>query len=242
MKIKFVGTCPKDLSSPEFNEDQMAFNLSNCALALSDGASESFNSKAWAKILSKKFVSDQNVDSDWLSKSVVDYEKKHDKALISWAKQNAFERGSFATLLGIEYCNETMSIKVFAIGDSIAILVSNYDIIYSWPFTNANEFNNRPTLLSTKVEHNLFINDKDFKINHLKHFEIKNIYQPILLCLTDAIGEWALKDVQDRKDRIYKLCNLTSIEELSNLVIEERLEKRMRIDDSTIVVLSFEME
>ncbi|UTP23372.1 hypothetical protein NMB33_06370 [Burkholderia sp. FXe9] len=60
--------------------------------------------------------------------------------------------------------------------------------------------------------------------------------------MTDALGEWALRSLRDKDSGIVDLLSLQSEEQLAELVLRERAAKRMRIDDSTLLVLSFERE
>ena len=53
MKVIFHGTIPKDQNFASSNEDAYTFFDSKGILALSDGASESYDSKQWALTLTK---------------------------------------------------------------------------------------------------------------------------------------------------------------------------------------------
>jgi hypothetical protein len=56
--------------------------------------------------------------------------------------------------------------------------------------------------------------------------------------MTDALGEWALRYL-DSMNSLARLSALDSEESLCNLVLAERAAKRMRVDDSTLIVFSF---
>ena len=57
--------------------------------------------------------------------------------------------------------------------------------------------------------------------------------------MTDALGEWALKQALAEDSGFIELLSLQTEEELAELVLRERAAKRMYIDDSTLLVLSF---
>ncbi|UTP23371.1 hypothetical protein NMB33_06365 [Burkholderia sp. FXe9] len=103
MKRAFAGSVPKEFSNPEANEDVLAFSDDGRRFALSDGASDSFNSKLWANLLANKYLDEPGLSEEWIGKALADYAVAHDFASMSWSKQAAFERGSFATLLGGEF-------------------------------------------------------------------------------------------------------------------------------------------
>ncbi|HDU4641358.1 TPA: hypothetical protein RFT53_002669 [Klebsiella aerogenes] len=239
MKLEFSGTVPKDPLCPEANEDKYAFSGDGRRLALCDGASESFNSKLWADLLSRKFITDTEVNPDWITSAMAEYSAAHDFPSMSWSKQAAFERGSFATLIGIKEFEEHQSVEILAVGDSITLLVDGEKLIRAWPFDNPIKFKERPTLFATLPTHNNFVGGNCFWTIHGKNFYLEKLIQPKLLCMTDALGEWTLTQAQAKGSGLIELLSLQTEEQLVELVLRERAAKRMRIDDSTLLVLSF---
>ena len=240
MKREFSGTIPKDPSCPEANEDKFAFSEDGRRLALSDGASESFDSKLWADLLVQRFIADPKVRLEWVASVLAEYSAAHEFKSMSWSKQAAFERGSFATLIGVEQFEEHDAVEVLAIGDSIALLADGGKLIHGWPFEDPGKFKERPTLLATVAGHNDFIGVGGFWTLHGKTFHLEGLTDPRLICMTDALGEWALKDALAGGSGLAELLSIQTEDQLSDLVLRERAEKRMRIDDSTLLVLSFE--
>ena len=55
MKIRSVVSIPKEEDFPEANEDNFLLRDDKVSCALSDGASESFDSQAWSEILCQSF-------------------------------------------------------------------------------------------------------------------------------------------------------------------------------------------
>ena len=129
MRALFVGSCAKEPDRPEANEDVYAFSADRQRLAISDGASESYDSQLWAKLLTRKFADDASFDQQWLESAVSDYQSQHEFATMSWSQQLAFERGCFATLLSVEYDPDRRSVNVFGIGDSVAVLTVGSEVI-----------------------------------------------------------------------------------------------------------------
>src|SRR5690349_5775286 len=101
MYVAFQGSIPKDEQYPGENEDVLRGNTRLNRLALSDGASESFDSKTWAGILAARQVNDAVLTPTWVDAAVGLYWEHYPPETLSWSKLAAFERGSFATLLGI---------------------------------------------------------------------------------------------------------------------------------------------
>jgi hypothetical protein len=240
MKVLFAGQVPKDLSFPEDIEDvyKMATDLGR--VAVSDGAGESYDSKTWAKLLTDKFVHHPELSENWLTEAVEDYLAKSDYSHLSWSKQAAFERGSFATLLCIEEFVELGTVDVLGVGDTVAILLDDNHFVDSFPYVCAEEFQQRPELFSTKAIHNSFIASPDFFSRHLKVWPITGRKAPIVLCMTDGLGEWALRSAQQGQPMWQILAEIKESSVLEKLVLQERKAKNMRIDDVTLVKLSFE--
>ena len=239
MKREFVGTCPKEIQEPESNEDQYEFSKDGARLALCDGASESYNSRLWAKIVCRKFASDPKFGPGWVSEALGEYITSQDFSAMSWSQQSAFERGSFCTLLGVEYDGIHNAVDILAIGDCIALLVDGDQYVESWPFGDPARFKEHPTLLATLTEYNAFVAEPGYWGASVKTFHLDGYQAPRLFCMTDALGEWALKQTLAGSDGLARLSSLTSEQGLSDLVIEERAAKRMRVDDSTLIILSF---
>ncbi|MCS6471792.1 MULTISPECIES: hypothetical protein [Burkholderiaceae] len=243
MRQEFAGSVPKEPGSPEANEDALAIPDGSNRFALSDGASDSFNSRLWAKLLANRFVDDPGISPAWVDLALADYEAAHDFSSMSWSKQAAFERGSFATLLGGEYLAEHHAVELLAVGDSVALLINEDQLVSAWPFDDPERFQERPSLLSTIQRHNGFLDASDFWTRHGTTLHLGKLTAPRLLCMTDALGEWALRSsTRDNGDGLRELASLRSAEQLAELVLRERATKRMRVDDSTLLVLSFERE
>lgn len=240
MRLLFQGSCPKDPLVNDINEDRWAFDEVGGTLALCDGASESYNSSVWAQILADKFIVDPAMTPTWVANALNNYVSQHDIAAMSWSKQASYERGSFSTLLGAQHISGNKTVEVLAVGDSLAILADGSKLVSSWPYSEPERFQDRPTLLATLTEHNAFVSGAEFWTTHGTHFELDGLETPRLICVTDALGEWVLRQTRANGDALARLLALTTQEELVALVVEERHAGRMRIDDSTLLVATFD--
>lgn len=240
MRLLFSGSCPKDPLGSDINEDRWAFSRSLGALALCDGASESFDSSVWAQILADKFVLDPAVTPAWLSGAINEYVARHDFAAMSWSRQASYGRGTFSTLLGAQHIPKNGTVEILAAGDSLAVLVDGGSFLASWPYADPEHFKDRPTLFATLPEHNAFVSASDFWTTHGTHFDVGALVSPRLVCVTDALGEWLLRQIQSGGDGLVQLLAIESEEELIGLVVGERHAGRMRVDDSTLIVLAFD--
>jgi len=240
MRLQFCGSCRKVHFGEDNNEDRWAFSELRGTLALCDGASESFNSSVWAQILADKFVLHPAVTPEWLTDAVANYSDRHDFESMSWSGQASYSRGSFSTLLGAEHDPEHQTVEVLAVGDSLAILVDGSAVVSCWPFSDPERFKERPTLFATLPQHNAFVSDSGFWTMQGTHFDLSSLKSPRLVCVTDALGEWLLRQTQSGGAGLARLLALSTEDELVSLVVEERRAGHMRIDDSTLIVATFD--
>lgn len=238
MKIRFKASLPKDMANPQLNEDAYAPDKKGAIskIAISDGASESYNSQLWANLLVKQFVSDSAINPVVVDSLIGQYNNQHDYAAMSWSQQSAYERGSFASLIGVEYSEEHRELDIIAVGDSLAVLLDRDVAVMTYPYLESSQFDQRPTLISTLKQHNRFLEENNFVTAHSKTISLKEYETPILLLMTDALGQWALRNQEQGTPVWDLLCNIKKTQ-LRKLVIEERQQKRMRTDDVTLLVV-----
>lgn len=243
-RLDFSSSIPKDLASPELNEDAWSTNDGTTNIALSDGASESYDSKRWAQLLVQRYVKDQCCADDWVLSAWVQetvdvYEQGVDFDALSWSKQLAFERGSFATFLTAELAENGSVVEVLSIGDSLAVHCRQSEIVHSYPFTLPEEFDSRPQLLSTRSAENFFLTESGFFRNHTSkawHTQPGDI----IYLATDAVGQWLLREASADVNSIDVMQSITNEVEFAELVLKLRAEHRIKLDDSTILRLVVE--
>jgi len=230
----FKGTVPKHSEFPEANEDKLRACDARQVYVLSDGASESYNSSLWAEIIVDAWFTSP-VDTDfasWLTTVIKEYELRSDTANLSWSQEAAFERGSFASLLSLTWEPEA-DLRVTAVGDSIVILIADGRISWSYPYSAAEQFRNRPHLLPTILSKNL----TSFFDEAVDSVPFQPGKGERLLCVTDALGEWLLRKCDDHVERLQRILNLASVDAFVALVDESRAAGTMRRDDTTLLIL-----
>lgn len=216
------------------NEDRWCFSSDGTICALSDGASISYDPAPWADLLVERFVSDPHITHSWLDDAVREYLTKYDRENMEWMQQAAFDRGSFATLVGIIWPAGQSSLRAFAIGDSIVALVCDGIFADSYPLTNHLEFDQPPTLLSTSRLENSSFSDEAM-VGYWRTVEIEPSSQQIALLMTDALGRWLLED--PHSSRLSRLLEIGEQAHFANFIEVERAEGRLKRDDSTLIIL-----
>jgi hypothetical protein len=221
------------------NEDYWSESPDGSAYALSDGASVSFDSGRWANILARRFSENQDISYDWICAAIAEYSAAYDREAMPWMLQAAFDRGSFATLLGVVFLPDWRGLRVFAIGDSILAFVDSGQVVRTIPYVQSSEFDQTPCLLSTNPIENRWLDEAVisqacYELNIASHRE------PNILLMTDALGRWLLE--QKNSERVYLLLGLRDDQEFRQLVEQERSEGRLKRDDTTLVIIGASRE
>lgn len=239
MKVIFKGQVPKDLSYPDSMEDAMAFSACNDRIALSDGASESFDSKIWAQLLVQSFIIDTYVSQAWLDELAEQFAANFNLDSLSWSKAAAFERGSFATLLGIEVFQERQEVEIISVGDSLAVLLDGAELVKTFTYQSFDQFQQRPTLFCSNLVDNKFIQEPHFHSLNQTTWNLGKLRAPKILCMTDALGEWALRNAAEDNPKWEFLFGISNDEMLTDFVMHERANRAMKVDDVTLVSIAF---
>lgn len=272
MENIFSDSIPKDFYNTAHNEDAYAYSYDKQAFSLCDGASESYDSKSWANILSNHFISDPEVTEEWVMTCIQKYLKSLDLSSLTSSQLIAFQKGSFATFIGI--VREKNQLKITNIGDSHVFLFTNLknnecnlDNLELKKIFKKPNFSDNPTLLSTKIDNNTFINFSDLQSSHyyntydldsedkyssddlaelsIDDFNPSHFKDTYLVCATDAVAEWIFKYIEARKaPKIFQflisLKNEGNEDKFRKTVALCRELKSMRVDDSTLVILKCE--
>ncbi len=234
---RFFGSVSKHPGEADRNEDAFTWSPKRSALALSDGATESFDSRSWARILVRLFVLKPVLSMTRVELAITAFTRRHDPQSISWSRQAAFDRGSFATLLGVTVSPKRDQARVLAIGDTVALLLDGTRLVASFPYTDPDDFRRQPTLLSTRREHNSFLERPGHAKASTVVWRLDQFAQPRIVCMTDAIAEWFLRRAQADPCAGEILLGISDIADLEALVAHEREAGRMRVDDSTVLIL-----
>jgi hypothetical protein len=205
--------------------------------ALSDGASVSFDSASWARILVRRYIRNPVFTPEWLAAAIAEFRKLHDRDSLPWMKQASFDKGSFASLLGIRFLERGRLIQVLSIGDSLAVLCDGDCIKATFPYSVASEFNRAPRLLCTNPAENVFLDGVDVGYDLVADWSFSGLAQPALLCMTDALGQWLLSQRDRDASPISELRRVKTPAAFARFVQVEREAGRMKRDDTTLIAL-----
>jgi hypothetical protein len=228
----FFFTVPK--SAGQQNEDNWGWSHKGIS-ALSDGASISFDSASWSRILVRRFCRNPNFSREWLNAAIQDFSRLYDRETLPWMKQAAFDKGSFASLVGIQLHDNRNLAQIIAVGDSLAVLCDGDEIKASFPYRLSSEFDQSPQLLSTNPFENSFLEDSTFDDALTCDWTFEGLRMPSLLCMTDALGQWLLSRTEAGELPLRTLREIKSAKAFGRFVRTERLRGRLRLDDTTLM-------
>jgi hypothetical protein len=218
----------------QINEDSYQYS-SKGTFALSDGASISFDSASWSKLLVRRYAKRPDFSPEWLSGAITEFAKQYDRDSLPWMKQASFDRGSFASLLGVRVLDHGGSLQVLAIGDSLAVLCDGDEIIATHPYQKPEQFAQSPQLLSTSRQENAFLDDLDIVYDIYADWTFSGLTRPALLCMTDALGHWVLSMRANNRSPVATLRGIKKPRDFSKFVEEERASGRLKRDDTTLL-------
>jgi len=204
MRLSFAASVAKYQQDSRLNEDAFGERTSHGVYAVSDGASESFDSRRWSKLLVQLFFRNLHVDERWLRHAVTVYAGKFDRGTMSWSAQAAFDRGSFATLTGIVIPPTRSQLQVLGVGDSVAVLADGNQIVSSHPYQRAERFAARPLLFSTVWEQNRTLLGPVL-VSFVTRWSLRHLREASILLMTDALGAWLLRDARARLPKLLDL-------------------------------------
>ena len=239
MTLRFAGTVPKDPQFPNSNEDSIKIDIKCGRIAVSDGASESFASRVWAHFLTDLFIESSNICPAWIDQAIERYNNIFIPSEMSWSQKAAFERGSFATLVGLEYLHIENRIEAISLGDSLIVLISDENVICTHAYNDFRQFQNHPELISTNLLQNNFLWQGDLRENRKRSWDISEYDRPTILLMTDALGEWFLRKVENHDIQWKALLYLSDPNYFERFVLSLRENRQIRTDDTSLVVMDF---
>lgn len=233
MLMRRAFTVPKAPDIP--NEDTFRLSPRKNTYALSDGASVSYDSIAWSRIVATHYVQQAAITRDWLDNCIAEFNRRYDREKMPWHKQGAFDRGSFASLLGVRVMPEN-ELRIAAVGDSVAVLCDGRRLSSSFPYQTAQQFDDAPMLLSSDRSKNPIFADDVLSEDKTCVWPLKHLNSPRLYCMTDALGQWLLARGSETAAAIECLDGLQTRRAFERFVAEERNAKRLKRDDTTLLV------
>jgi hypothetical protein len=229
---------PKRDSRASECEDAIGVNLDSLRFAVSDGATEGFNSRRWARYLTTAWTSAPPIELDLtLLHSQVKtlghrlFEQK-DTAGLPWYLEEKASQGAFAAFVGL-HIHSSGTWEAVAIGDC-CLIHENADYFYAFPLTTPAEFNSRPMLIPSLIDKYPSLGGA------VRISEGTSQAGDRFLLMSDAIACWYLglgRSSPDVLSRFRSALDAPDKAALADLVADERAEQHLRNDDVAVLNL-----
>lgn len=242
---------PKEGSSLFECQDSYAFDVKRGRFAMTDGVSNSFLPRPWARILARDFVQAQGdfanepmftqwltlagnawqqwVRSSWLSGS----DNPHD-----WQKQITMI-GAQSTLIGCAFHQskqrDALDVTAVAVGDADLFCFRKTDgqwkLLEAFPLGASEAFSAVPDTLSTLVYPEL----TTVAWKALRHHRFTARRGDQLVLATDSLAKWILSFPTEAARH---LLAIETTEQFEQLVQHERQARRLEDDDTSMLIVS----
>lgn len=245
MELVRLVSLPKEPDYPQANEDAFVFDATGRAAAMSDGASESFDSKTWARLICESYIrwaasapNQPGTDADVgqiLSGARALFRADIAQRQLSWSQMAAMARGNFASLVGVRDLGD--EIECLAIGDSVVIWARPDGQLRTHVLTKAEEFARNPVLLSSDPRGDVVVFERErsrWSWLRMKKSELVGGY---LVLATDAIGLYLLRENQPGRWASIQALFQKSDEELRFWLSKERFARTIRKDDTSFAMI-----
>jgi hypothetical protein len=220
-------------------EDFVAGWRRGARYSLSDGATESFDSKNWAKTLCLHFMRDTNFGPDWLAGARYRYSRRYGADPNDWSAQLAFDRGSYATFLGILLSPKQLI--AYGVGDTTLFVCGASNDFLVFPPIPPKGFGTNPDLLCTERKKGFLAEDDEFfsRATFLVNAPSHGWYGTTLVLVTDSIAAWIIGagSSEEQWSRLNELCAIKRAAEFYEFCNEAMKSRALRRDDFTLLAL-----
>jgi hypothetical protein len=216
-------------------QDASAADPARGRFAVADGATESDQGGAWARLLVEEFVRSTDPAPDWAAwlsplreRWAASSERPSEDAPLPWYLDVRWRQGAFATFLGLVVEDQTW--HAVAVGDSCLFQVRDGNLLTAFPLSRSAEFGNAPWLVGSRT-----------RFPERPGEERRSDCQPgdRLWLMTDALAQWFVSEVEaggkpwDLLESLLQAPDEAFAENVENL----RAAQRLRNDDVTVIAV-----
>jgi hypothetical protein len=108
-------------------------------------------------------------------------------------------------------------------------------VVASFPYQSPDEFDANPQLLSTNPAENRFLREVETFAGLSREWDLGELEDPALLCVTDALGRWVLAEQGREPSPVALLRRITTRRQFTRLIERERQAGSLRRDDTTLL-------
>jgi hypothetical protein len=200
--------------------------------AVADGATETSFADIWARDLSCAY------GKGWFSRGntrhALDllrrvWHRRIRHKTLEWYAQEKAAIGAFSSLIGLTIKHNSADSSgrwhALAVGDSCLFHIRGKTVLNCFPLERSDQFNSRPNLICSVAP------TLPRPLTSFGYWESGDVFY----LLTDALACWFLRGREKQTCDADRLCKLTSQEQFSRFIAEQRASRRLRNDDVTLL-------
>ncbi|AKV65721.1 PP2C family serine/threonine-protein phosphatase [Microcystis panniformis] len=246
---RFSYRTHKEMETISGCQDNFSYNEAKNCFAIADGATQSFYSSIWSKLLVDYFCENPQIDKNnwqewleliqqkWLEEVKAELQKAKSGNNPAWIEiyngLNGFQPAT-STFIGLQFIENQA--KVSIVGDSCLFIFQGDKLIKTYLLQKSADFNNRPGYFGSYPK-----NNNDYKPEFLDiELKYKQDSDKLYFVLaTDALAEYIFKYTEQQRDILKTLLKINSEQEFENFVKYARQDDtiKMKNDDVTLMIL-----
>ena len=207
---------------------------------VADGATEGFDSRRWARLLTKHWVASSRslvtVEElrPWLSALGGRFHARWAARRLPWYAEEKARGGAFAAFLGLAFFEDEgyFSWQAIALGDSCLMQFRGDGLEFMFPVTDLTGFGYHPFLApSDESKLDAALDRVTIKMGRANEGDV-------FLLLTDSIAAWYLDSIQSEPDDVKKLTASIALNDrpyADHLIGQYREKGNLRNDDVAVV-------
>jgi serine/threonine protein phosphatase PrpC len=246
---RFSDRTHKEMETISGCQDNFSYNEAKNCFAIADGATQSFYSSIWSKLLVDYFCENPQIDKNnwqewleliqqkWLEEVKAELEKAKSGNNFAWIEiYNGLERSKSATstFIGLQFIENQAKISI--VGDSCLFIFQGNQLIQTYLLKKSTNFNDRPGYFGSRSKNNDDYEPEflDIELKYKQHSD--KLY---FVLATDALAEYIFKYTEQQRDILTTLLTINSEQEFENFVKSARQDDtiKMKNDDVTLMIL-----
>jgi serine/threonine protein phosphatase PrpC len=246
---RFSDRTHKEMETISGCQDNFSYNEAKNCFAIADGATQSFYSSIWSKLLVDYFCENPQIDKNnwqewleliqqkWLEEVRAELEKAKSGNNFAWIEiYNGLERSKSATstFIGLQFIENQAKISI--VGDSCLFIFQGNQLIQTYLLKKSTNFNDRPGYFGSRSKNNDDYEPEflDIELKYKQHSD--KLY---FVLATDALAEYIFKYTEQQRDILTTLLTINSEQEFENFVKSARHDGtiKMKNDDVTLMIL-----
>jgi len=246
---RFSHRTHKEMETISGCQDNFSCNEAKNCFAIADGATQSFYSSIWSKLLVDYFCENPQIDKNnwqewleliqqkWLEEVKAELEKAKSGNNFAWIEiYNGLERSKSAisTFIGLQFIENQAKISI--VGDSCLFIFQGNQLIQTYLLKKSTNFNDRPGYFGSRSKNNDDYEPEflDIELKYKQHSD--KLY---FVLATDALAEYIFKYTEQQRDILTTLLTINSEQEFENFVKSARHNGtiKMKNDDVTLMIL-----